>query len=201
MAEGLTQRQGEVMRFIRSHFAQHNSAPTINEIAQHFSMSDAGAWYHVKALARKGELRVEHNKARGIFLTEWDEYRPGITFIPLFNEEACLAGATRTREQFNASALGLSPDHDYFCMRISSKLLENLAVRPGDLLVFRRTKEAADGQVVIAALEGGERLELRRISRHGGKIILQAECDSVGNISCSSCSIQAVLHSMVRFFG
>ena len=69
---------------------------------------------------------------------------------------------------------------------------------------FQRGGDATpyvSGKFVIASLEGSQRHELRTWHRHGGKIILQAECDNIGNISCQSCAVHAILHAVVRFYG
>ena len=195
-----TSRQADILRFISVYFTKNNTSPTLQEIAQHYDMSPAGAWYHVKALEAKGLLKINHKAARGIFLSEWEEYVPGISIIPLFSEERYInQGVRKAKEEFNASALNLSRDSEYFAMRMESDSLRNIAIRPGDILVFRRDDRPNEGDVILGSLEGSDTVVLRSFHRRNSRmIILQAECDNIGNITCQSCVVHAILHAVVR---
>lgn len=200
MGRKTTPRQQEILRFIASYFAKNNTSPTLEEIARHYDMSPSGAWYHVRALENKGLLKVNRNVARGIFLTEWDSYVPGISIIPLFGEERYISqGVRKAKEEFNASALNLARGEEYFALRMESDSLRNIAIRPGDILVFRRADSPKDGDVILGSLEGSDTVVLRTFHRRNSRmIILQAECDNIGNITCQSCVVHAILHAVVR---
>lgn len=61
----LTDRQREVLEFIRSNMAFFS--PTVREIAAAMSIkSPNGVAAHLKALERKGYVRLANKKARGI---------------------------------------------------------------------------------------------------------------------------------------
>lgn len=201
MARRLTQRQSEVLRLVDSHFERHNSSPTLKELADQLGISPQAVSCHIEALRRKGLLTSTGGKARSIFLTRWKEHVPGITLIPIYDECAYLKGLRRSQGDFNASTLMLDEKAEYFCLVMESANLINMAIRPGDRLVFRKGEDPRQGDLVIASLEGSQRLELRTWHRHGGKIILQAECDNIGNISCQNCAVHAILHAVVRFYG
>lgn len=201
MSIKLTSRQNEIVRFISSYFSQTNKSPALSDIAEHFSISQAGAWYHVRALEKKGILSVASGTSRGISLTSWNTYAPGITIIPLYRERDYLEGRFKGHEDFNASALMLEKGKSYFCIKMDSSSLINIHIRPGDYLVFRKASTAEYGQLVIAGLEDAENLEMRTYLPQKGKVVLQAECDSIGNISCKTCSIHAILHAVVRLYG
>lgn len=64
----LTARQQEVLDFIRKHIADHGMPPTHREISEAFGFSRAGAATadHLRALARKGAIKVEFGKNRAI---------------------------------------------------------------------------------------------------------------------------------------
>ena len=191
MSIKLTSRQNEIVRFISSYFSQTNKSPALSDIAEHFSISQAGAWYHVRALEKKGILSVASGTSRGISLTSWNTYAPGITIIPLYRERDYLEGRLKGHEDFNASALMLEKGKSYFCIKMDSSSLINI----------RKTSTAEYGQLVIAGLEDAENLEMRTYLPQKGKVVLQAECDSIGNISCKTCSIHAILHAVVRLYG
>lgn len=63
----LTPRQSEVLRFIKDHMALAQRPPTRHDIARHFGFkSDNAAEEHLKALRRKGAIRLVPGTSRGI---------------------------------------------------------------------------------------------------------------------------------------
>lgn len=64
----LTQIQANVLAFIRAHRREHQMPPTRSEIARHFGWaSENAATEHLKALAKKGAIRLQPGRSRGIF--------------------------------------------------------------------------------------------------------------------------------------
>lgn len=71
MASGLTQRQVEVMAFLRSFKTECGFPPTRNEIAQHFKWkSPNAAEDHLRRLQRKGEVTIARGHARGLYFSD-----------------------------------------------------------------------------------------------------------------------------------
>lgn len=63
----LTERQKEVLDFIKRSIEERGVAPTLSEIAEEFSFSStASSQKHLLALARKGYIRRFPNQKRGI---------------------------------------------------------------------------------------------------------------------------------------
>ena len=54
----LTARQQAVLDFIAEYLEAHAYPPTIREIADSFAISVKGAYDHVKALEKKGKIRL-----------------------------------------------------------------------------------------------------------------------------------------------
>ncbi|MCE9569384.1 MAG: repressor LexA, partial [Rhodocyclales bacterium] len=71
MADDLTPRQREILDFIRNSLEVFSVPPTRAEIAGAFGFASANAAEdHLKALAKKGAITLEHGSARGIRLVE-----------------------------------------------------------------------------------------------------------------------------------
>lgn len=63
----LTDKQSEVLAFIKNHIATYGFPPTLREIAQHFCwQSENSAATHVNALRDKGYIRIFRGLSRGI---------------------------------------------------------------------------------------------------------------------------------------
>ena len=65
--KGLTDKQKQILDFIGQYGQEQGMAPTINEISEHFDVTAATAFAHVKALQKKGMLN-RTSKARSISL-------------------------------------------------------------------------------------------------------------------------------------
>src|SRR5512146_87327 len=67
MAEALTQRQREILDFISASIVERGFPPTLREIGEHFNIrSTNGVNDHLKALEKKGHLRLEDLKSRAM---------------------------------------------------------------------------------------------------------------------------------------
>ena len=58
----LTNRQTEILDFIKGFIKSHKYPPTIREIAGNFEISAKGAFDHVKALKKKGYIKCDLNR-------------------------------------------------------------------------------------------------------------------------------------------
>lgn len=66
----LTDRQREVLGFIRRHMDALGYAPSIREISIEFGVALKAAYDHVKALERKGAIRRTNGVARSIVIQD-----------------------------------------------------------------------------------------------------------------------------------
>src|SRR5690625_3587940 len=71
MTQELTDRQQQVLAFIRSYQSTEYTVPTVREIARALGMkSPNGAQRHLKALERKGHVRLRPGQNRNIELVQ-----------------------------------------------------------------------------------------------------------------------------------
>src|SRR5260370_23285688 len=67
----LTERQGDILQFIRDFQAAQGVAPTHREICDQFGFSSYGTVYkHLSLLEKKGLIRRDWNQKRGVELVE-----------------------------------------------------------------------------------------------------------------------------------
>ena len=65
----LTQRQRDVLAFIRSFQVENWAPPTRREISMHFGWASANAAEeHLRVIARKGYITLRRGMSRGIFI-------------------------------------------------------------------------------------------------------------------------------------
>src|SRR3546814_11076816 len=78
----LTSRQLEILNFIQEWIRERGFPPSHGDLADHFRFNRNAAREHLLALARKGELELSPNDARGIRLLKDATPRP--FELPLF---------------------------------------------------------------------------------------------------------------------
>src|SRR4029077_11034620 len=82
----LTERQRDILQFIREFQSERGIAPTHREICDRFGFSSYGTVYkHLSLLEKKGLIRRDWNQKRGVELIEKQEEAPaGGRGLPLF---------------------------------------------------------------------------------------------------------------------
>jgi repressor LexA len=69
MKNKLTDRQEEILNFIKQFTQETGYPPTLREIGRHFNFASTfGVKRHLEALVQKGYINTERNASRGISL-------------------------------------------------------------------------------------------------------------------------------------
>ena len=168
----LTPRQAQILQLIRTHIVDTGYPPTRADIAEQLGFkSPNAAEEHLKALARKGAIEVIPGTSRGIRLPESN------SGIPIVGSVA--AGhpilATEHIEDRVELPPGFFRPHADFLLRVKGDSMINAGILDGDLLAVHRTREAANGQIVVARID--EEVTVKRLqrTRNRNKVLLIAE--------------------------
>jgi len=62
----LTQKQQQVLTFLKKHAAQYGYPPTVREIGRQFGILWPAARGHLQALAKKGAIKLNPAVSRGL---------------------------------------------------------------------------------------------------------------------------------------
>ncbi len=168
----LTPRQAQILQLIRTHIVDTGYPPTRADIAEQLGFkSPNAAEEHLKALARKGAIEVIPGTSRGIRLPERE------SGIPIVGSVA--AGhpilATEHIEDRVELPPGFFRPHADFLLRVKGDSMINAGILDGDLLAVHRTRDAANGQIVVARID--EEVTVKRLqrTRNRNKVLLIAE--------------------------
>ena len=177
----LTERQRQVLDFIRSFGERHGVPPTVREIGERFRFTARAAFDHLRALERKGmlERRVTGKRAsRTLVLPEQKGARRGEpSGIPVMGRIA--AGTPITAVENQEDTLPLRPDwlptggSDVFALRVQGDSMIDAHIMSGDLVVVRKQETAGSGDIVAALLDG--EATVKRFAREGGTVVLRPE--------------------------
>jgi repressor LexA len=171
----LTPRQSEILSFIKRCLEDNGYPPTRAEIAQELGFkSPNAAEEHLKALARKGAIEMTPGASRGIRI-------PG--FEPATEEEGLpiigrvAAGAPILAQQHVEESCKINPEFFHpradYLLRVRGMSMKDIGILDGDLLAVHTTREARNGQIVVARID--DEVTVKRFQRSGNKVLLIAE--------------------------
>ena len=205
----LTERQRDILNFIREFQKSRGVAPTHREICDHFGFSSYGTVYkHLSLLEKKGLIRRDWNQKRGVELVEDEEPQPRPTNssaamreLPLFGYIA--AGLPLQVEV--ADELISVPEHltsrgDNYVLKVRGESMIEDGIFDGDLVIIARREQADNGEMVVANVNG--EVTLKRIYREGERVRLQPANSMMNPIYAPArdVAVQGVVVGLMRRF-
>ncbi|MBD9481715.1 transcriptional repressor LexA [Pseudomonas sp. PDM14] len=172
----LTPRQAEILAFIKSCLEDNGYPPTRAEIAQKLGFkSPNAAEEHLKALARKGAIEMTPGASRGIRIPGYEPEASEEEGLPIIGRVA--AGAPILAQQHVEESCQINPGFfqpraDYL-LRVRGMSMKDIGIFDGDLLAVHTTREARNGQIVVARID--DEVTVKRFQRTGNKVQLIAE--------------------------
>ncbi|MGQ7263604.1 transcriptional repressor LexA [Vreelandella sp. V005] len=191
MSRPLTARQQHVFDFIVKTMGEFGYPPTRAEIAKALGFrSPNAAEEHLRALERKGVIRIIRNTSRGIRLPNQEPQEvidntliesptatldPAPTGLPVIGEVAAgspILAAEHIDRYCPLPAEYFTPKADYL-LRVRGLSMKDIGILEGDLLAVHRTERVRDGQIVVARLD--DEVTVKRFQRQGHQVTLFAE--------------------------
>ena len=188
----LTTRQQQILELIQSAIANTGSPPTRAEIAAELGFKSANAAEeHLQALARKGAIELVSGTSRGIRLKSFNRTQQSTSFTEQLSEKMSEFQQSMLLPLIGRVAAGspiLAQEHvdqsyviqsslfdrkaDYL-LRVRGMSMRDAGIMDGDLLAVQSTREAKNGQIVVARL--GDDVTVKRFERKFDRIELHAE--------------------------
>jgi len=162
----LTERQRDVLGFIEEQIDHNGVAPTLREISEKFGFaSTASAQKHIALLERKGFLRREKHQKRGLVLARRaDPSPPSEVELPLLG---LVAAGAPIESVPDPEPVSVPPDFlgsgDHFVLKVRGESMIDDGIHDGDLVVVQGSNQAADGDMVVALVDG--EVTLKRLFR------------------------------------
>lgn len=187
----LTARQQQILELIQSAIARTGAPPTRAEIASELGFKSANAAEeHLQALARKGVIELVSGTSRGIRLRSEDLQSinagrgrqlglpiPGLAQLALPLVGRVAAGSPILAQEHvdqtyhvERSLFQRTPD---YLLRVRGMSMRDVGILDGDLLAVQASKDAKNGQIVVARL--GDDVTVKRFMRRQNQIELHAE--------------------------
>ncbi len=187
----LTARQQQILDLIQSAIARTGAPPTRAEIATELGFKSANAAEeHLQALARKGVIELVSGTSRGIRLKsdalhainesrnkQYSFQLPSLAqlVLPLIGRVA--AGSPILAQEhidqtyyLESTLFQRKPD---YLLKVRGMSMRDAGIMDGDLLAVQATKDAKNGQIIVARL--GDEVTVKRFRRNKHLIELHPE--------------------------
>ena len=167
----LTQRQSEVLGFIKNHIDETGYPPTRADIAKELGFKSANASEeHLKALAKKGAIEMIPGTSRGIKLP--DSKSDGIPIVGRVAAGNPILAEEHIDDYCELPASFFKPAADYLLEVRGDSMIE-VGILDGDLLAVHRTTNAHNGDIVVARIE--DEVTVKRYRRGRSKHLVTLE--------------------------
>jgi repressor LexA len=208
----LTERQRDILNFIREFSKERGVAPTHREICDHFGFSSYGTVYkHLSLLQKKGLIRRDWNQKRGVELVDQGDEasrsesggaaRGNARELPLFGYIA----AGRPLEVDLSDETIAVPEHltsrgENYVLKVRGDSMVEDGILDGDLVIISRRELADNGEMVVANVNG--EVTLKRLYREGERVRLQPANSMMGPIYAAArdVAVQGVVVGLMRRF-
>jgi repressor LexA len=177
----MTQRQREVLGFMRGFTDRHGAPPTVREIAERFRFTPRAAFDHLRALERKGMLQrrvTDKRVSRTLVLTDRGPERARREReIPILGRIA--AGVPIFAVESREDTIPVRPEWlaakggDVFALRVRGDSMIQAHIADGDLVLVRKQEAAAAGDIVAAMID--QEATVKRFATEGGVVVLKPE--------------------------
>lgn len=187
MKKELTDRQEDILNFIKEFLLEYGYPPTLRQIGKQFSITSTfGVKRHLDALEKKGYLNVESNASRGISIIRDDNTFPLPTFtgyendyqnrIPIIGRVA--AGSPILAEENREGTIVidssfLNKSKDCFALKVKGDSMMNAGIFEGDLVIVAPQSTAKMDDIVVARID--DEVTVKRYYKNGNEIKLMPE--------------------------
>ncbi len=176
----LSTRQREILELIRTKVAERGYPPSVREIGDALGLrSPSTVHSHLSSLVKAGYLRRDPSKPRAIEVVESGSdtiERSPYRDVPLLGRIA--AGSPILAEEQIDEVFTIPTEFTgsgpVFMLAVRGDSMEGAGILDGDYVIVRSQKDAANGEIV-AALVDGEEATVKRFERSGATVRLISE--------------------------
>ncbi len=201
MKAKLTQRQQQVLAYLKNEVRKTGVMPSTRDIQAEFGFaSQTAAMSHLRALERKGVIERRQRKARAISFPD-ELRREPIVDVPIYGRIA--AGMAQDAEperegciSIDVRTLGLGDSARTFALKVRGDSMIGAHICNGDVVVLE-FREPRNGDIVAALIDG--ETTLKRYVIRGNKPFLHAENPAFPDlIPARELVVQGVLVALLR---
>lgn len=171
----LTERQQEILDFIKHAIHEQGFPPTLREIGKAFGIrSTKGVNDHLAALERKGKIRRHAELSRGIEVVGLAPPAAEVDQIPLIGRIAAGSPVLAAENVEDTFSLDKGLAHGgTFMLAVQGDSMIDAHICDGDYILVRPQEDANDGEIVAVMVD--EEATVKRLYRNGRRVRLVPE--------------------------
>ena len=202
----LTNKQKDILTYIKKFSAEKKYPPSIREIAANFNLSSpATAHVHVNKLIEKGYLKRGAGSNHLLELlvpNEFEKENDEVITVPLLGKVTAgnpIEAIEVPNEVISLPAYLLPKKKEIFTIRVEGDSMINAGIYNNDIVIVERTNTAQNGDIVVAMDEENQ-VTIKRFFRENDYIRLQPENDYMLPIILKNATILGKAIGLYRKF-
>lgn len=180
MYEDLSQKQIEILLYIKSEIQKQGYPPAVREICKGVNLKSTSTVHgHLEKLESKGYIRKDPTKPRAIeILDKEDDFllvRKKTVDVPILGKVTAGAPilAVENIEDTFPIPIEVVAGHDVFMLKIQGESMIDAGILDGDLVLVQEQKLANNGEIVVAMID--DEATVKRFFKENNRIRLQPE--------------------------
>lgn len=203
--EKLTDKQTQILEYIRHEILAKGYPPSIREICQAVDLKSTSSVHaQLSSLEAKGYIRRDLTKSRSIEIID-DDFsltKRELVNIPIVGTVSC--GQPILAEQNIEDYFPVPPEYIHntnnqtFMLRVKGDSMINVGIYERDLVIVEQCSSARNGEIVVALIE--DSATVKTFYKENGYIRLQPENDYMDPILVEHCEILGRVIGLFRNF-
>lgn len=203
--EKLTDKQTQILEYIRHEILAKGYPPSIREICQAVDLKSTSSVHaQLSSLEAKGYIRRDLTKSRSIEIID-DDFsltKRELVNIPIVGTVSC--GQPILAEQNIEDYFPVPPEYIHntnnqtFMLRVKGDSMINVGIYEKDLVIVEQCSSARNGEIVVALIE--DSATVKTFYKENGYIRLQPKNDYMDPIIVENCEILGRVIGLFRNF-
>ncbi len=181
----LTERQKDVLGYIKKYIVENGYPPTIREIGAALGLSSPATIHsHLNNLEIKGYIKKDDCKNRAIELlvkNEMFQNNSSVIDVPLLGKITAgspIEAIENPGEYFSLPAYLIPKEREVFALKVSGESMINVGISDNDIVIVQRQNTARNGEIVVAMTDENE-VTLKTFFKEKDFFRLQPENDTM----------------------
>lgn len=203
MYEDLSQKQIEILLYIKSEIQRQGYPPSVRDICKGVNLKSTSTVHsHLEKIEAKGYIRKDPTKPRAIEILDRND---NFLLISKKTVDVPIVGRVTAGEPILAVEniedtypvpLELVKDYDVFMLKIQGESMVDAGILSGDLVLVKEQKSAINGDIVVALLE--DEATVKRFFKEKDRVRLQPENQFMSPIYTTNVSILGKVIGLFR---
>ena len=202
--EKITNKQKEVLDYIKLFSAKNKYPPSVREICLGLDTSSPATIHvHIKKLIEKGYLKRSKNSNHQLQIlvnNEYENINNDITNVPLLGKITAgtpIEAIEMPDEYFALPSYLIPQKKEVFTLKVDGDSMINAGIFSGDIVIVERCNTAKNGEIVVAMNDNNE-VTVKTFYKEKDHIRLQPENDYLEPIILKNATILGKVVGLYR---